>query len=124
MTESLQLTDQPLRVRLARSSLVEVILAELLIGHFALQHVVADHQDRVPHRHGSFLGTTPASEASVVRREVGPLERAAARADSVSALRSHFDPLRVFPIKAPLRTKLERYDGTMDEASMTAESLS
>ena len=52
------------------------------------------------------------------------MERAAARAHSVSALRSHFDPLRVFPIKAPLRTKLERYDGTMDEASMTAESLS
>jgi hypothetical protein len=73
VTESLQLTDQPLRVRLAGSLPVEVILAELLVGHSALQHVLADHQDRVPHRHGSFLGTTPASETGVVRRKVGPL---------------------------------------------------
>jgi hypothetical protein len=36
---------------------VEVILAQLLIGHITLQHVVADHQDRVPycHRPAFFL---------------------------------------------------------------------
>src|SRR5215212_8679711 len=73
MTKSLQLTDQSLRVRLAGSSPVEVILAELLIGHLPLQHVVADHQDRVSHCNGGFLGTTSASEAGVVGPEVGPL---------------------------------------------------
>ena len=36
-------------------------------------------------RRGSFLGTTSAFEACVVRRKVGPLERAAARVDSVIA---------------------------------------
>jgi hypothetical protein len=41
-------------------------LAELLIGHLPLQHLVADHQDRVSHRHGCFLGITPPSEVSVV----------------------------------------------------------
>ena len=73
MTESLQLTDQPLRVRLAGSLPVEIILAEFLIGHFALQHVVSDHQDRVPDCHRRFLRTMPASEASVLRRKVGSL---------------------------------------------------
>ena len=33
MSESLQLTNQPLGVRLTGSSPVEVILAELLVGH-------------------------------------------------------------------------------------------
>ncbi len=56
--------DQPLRVRLAGSSPVEVTFAELLIGHFALQHVVGGHQDRVSDRHGGFFGTTSAFEAA------------------------------------------------------------
>jgi hypothetical protein len=73
VTESLQLADQSLGVRLAGSPPVEVILAELLVGHLPLQHVVTDHQNRVPHRNGSFLGTTPSSEAGVVCRELGPL---------------------------------------------------
>jgi hypothetical protein len=45
VTESLQLPNQSLRVVcLTRSLSMEVILAELLIGHFTLQHVLADHQ--------------------------------------------------------------------------------
>jgi hypothetical protein len=99
VTESLQLPNQSLRVCLAGSLPVEIILAELLIGHFALQHVVADHQDRVPDCHRRFLRTMPASEASVLRRKVAPLgARCSALADSVvSALRSHLEPLRVLP---------------------------
>ena len=55
---------------------------------------------RMPHRHRSFLGTTPAPETSVVRRKVGSLrERAAARADSLRALLSHLEPLRVLPVR-------------------------
>ena len=73
MTESLQLTDQPAPWRRPRSLPVEAILAKLLIGHFALQHVVGDHQDRVSHRHRCFLRAMPASKAGVVRRKVGPL---------------------------------------------------
>src|SRR4029453_6206711 len=55
VTESLQLTDQPLRVRLPGSLPIEVILAELLVGYSTLQHVVADHQDRVPTATAAFL---------------------------------------------------------------------
>jgi hypothetical protein len=72
VTESLQLTDHSLRVHLAGSSPVDVILAELLVGYLPLQHVLADHQDRVPHPNGGFLGTTPPSEAGVVCCKVGP----------------------------------------------------
>ena len=54
MTELLQLPNQSLRVRLTGSLPVEVILVELLIGNFALQHVVGDHQDRVPDRYGEL----------------------------------------------------------------------
>lgn len=72
MTESLQLPNQPLRVRLAGSVPVEVILTELLIGHFTLQHVVADHQNRMPNCYRRFLGTMPTLEAGVLSREVGP----------------------------------------------------
>src|SRR3712207_637411 len=51
---------------------MEVILAKLLIGHFAFQHVVADHQNRMPDCHRCFLGTMPTLEAGVLSREVGP----------------------------------------------------
>src|SRR3712207_597940 len=73
VTESLQLPNQSLRVCLAGSLPLEIILAKLLIVHFALQHMVSDHQDRVPDCHRRFLRTMPASEASVLRRKVGPL---------------------------------------------------
>jgi hypothetical protein len=67
VTESLQLTDQSLRVRFARSSPVEVILAELLVGHLALQHVVADHQDRVPRRYEAVSAEIAKLDANLDR---------------------------------------------------------
>jgi hypothetical protein len=98
VAKPLQLPNQSLRVRLAGSVLVEVILAELLVGHFALQHVIGDHQNRVPDCHSRFLGTTSTLEAGVLRLEVEvPLEREAACAAPMRALLSHFEPLRVLP---------------------------
>src|SRR3712207_1981302 len=77
---------------------MEVILAKLLIGHFAFQHVVADHQNRMPDCHRCFLGTMPTLEAGVLRLEVGPFgtRGCVCRTDEGASL-SHFEPLRVLP---------------------------
>jgi len=74
VTEPLKLADQPLRVRFAKAAPISdvVVLSELLVGHFALKQLVADHHDGVSHRY-RLLRATPPSDTSVVRREVAPL---------------------------------------------------
>src|SRR3954468_7503094 len=77
---------------------MEVLLPQILVGHFALQHVLAGPQDRVPDCHRGFLGSTTSSEACVSSPEVDTL-RARGRVCrfAVSALRNHLEPLRILP---------------------------
>jgi hypothetical protein len=74
VTKSLKLSDQPIFVRLPRAPapIMEVILSEILISYFALQQVVADHQDGVSYCHRCLFGATSPLDASVLRPEVAP----------------------------------------------------
>jgi hypothetical protein len=75
----------------------EVVRTQVGVRLGTIEDIGGGHQDRMPHGDGAqFVPRRPRSRWHWADRYV-PLERGAARADSMSAVRSHFEPLWVFP---------------------------
>jgi hypothetical protein len=75
MTELLELADQPLGVAVGGLllALLEVVLAQVVVGDAALQEVVGDHQDEVAYRDRCSARPTAAFEPGVPGAEVASL---------------------------------------------------
>jgi hypothetical protein len=66
VAEPLELADELPLVALEGVGLLEVVVAQLLVGHTLVQDVIGDHQDRMSHGHGG-LARAAATTETVVR---------------------------------------------------------
>ena len=65
MAEPLELANQLTLVVLGGVASLEVVVAQLLVGHALVQDVVGDHQNRMRYSHGG-LARAPATPQTVI----------------------------------------------------------
>src|SRR5215217_2021971 len=71
--QPLELADELPLVVLGGVASLEVVVAQLLVGHALVQDVVGDHQHRMGHGHGRLARTPATPQAVVLGVQVGAL---------------------------------------------------
>jgi hypothetical protein len=85
VAQPLELADELALVVLDGVALLEVVLAELLVGHALVQDVVGDHQHRVGDGHGGLARASATPQAVILGVEVGALGAAGRLGDLAQA---------------------------------------
>jgi hypothetical protein len=73
VAEPLELADELALVVFDAVALLEVVVAQLLVGHALVQGVVGDHQDRVGDGHGGLARAAATPQAVVLGVQEGAL---------------------------------------------------
>jgi hypothetical protein len=85
VAKPLELANQLPLVVLGGLALLEVVIAQLLIGHALVQDVVGDYQDRMRHGHGGLARPPATPQAVVLGAQVGALGPAGRLGDLAQA---------------------------------------